>query len=110
MPAGTPLSQYLRAGRALVRPEDVGLSRGGRRRVSGLRREELAMLAGISPNYYLRLEQGRDQHPSAQVLDALAHALKLDASATAFLHSLTSEAPAPLPREERERPPASIAR
>lgn len=68
------------------------------------------MLAGISPNYYLRLEQGRDQHPSAQVLDALAHALKLDASATAFLHSLTSEAPAPLRREDRNLPPASIER
>src|SRR3954453_5812254 len=110
MPAGTPLSQYLRARRALVRPEDVGLSRGGRRRVSGLRREELAMLAGISPNYYLRLEQGRDRHPSAQVLDALARALRLDAAATAFLHSLTSEAPAPRAREGRQRAPVSIER
>src|SRR3954463_9694035 len=92
MPAGTPLSQYLRARRALLRPEDIGLPRGGRRRVPGLRREELAMLAGISPNYYLRLEQGRDQHPSAQVVDALARALRLDRGATAFLHSLTSGA------------------
>jgi transcriptional regulator with XRE-family HTH domain len=76
MPPGTPLSQYLRARRALVRPEDVGLSPGGRRRVSGLRREELALFAGISPNYYLGLEQGRDRHPSAQVLDAIARALQ----------------------------------
>jgi hypothetical protein len=48
MPPGTPLSQYLRARRALIRPEDAGLSHGGRRRVSGLRREELAMLAGTT--------------------------------------------------------------
>jgi transcriptional regulator with XRE-family HTH domain len=68
------------------------------------------MLAGISPNYYLRLEQGRDRHPSAQVLDALARALRLDAAATAFLHSLTSEAPAPPAREQRQRAPASIVR
>lgn len=110
MPAGTPLSQYLRARRALVRPEDVGLSPGGRRRVSGLRREELALLAGISPNYYLRLEQGRDRHPSAQVLDALARALQLDGAETAFLHSLASVAPAPRSRNEHERAPASIER
>ena len=110
MPAGTPLSQYLCARRALVRPEDVGLSPGGRRRVSGLRREELALLAGISPNYYLRLEQGRDRHPSAQVLDALARALQLDGAETAFLHSLASVAPAPRSRNEHERAPASIER
>lgn len=110
MPAGTPLSQYLRARRALVGPEDVGLSPGGRRRVSGLRREELALLAGISPNYYLRLEQGRDRHPSAQVLDALARALQLDGAETAFLHSLASVAPAPRLRSEHERAPASIER
>jgi transcriptional regulator with XRE-family HTH domain len=82
------LSEFLRARRALVRPEDVGLSPGARRRVAGLRREELAMLAGISPNYYLRLEQGRDRRPSPQVIDALARALRLDADATSFLHSL----------------------
>jgi transcriptional regulator with XRE-family HTH domain len=110
MPPGTPLSQYLRARRALVRPEDVGLSPGGRRRVSGLRREELALLAGISPNYYLRLEQGRDRHPSAQVLDALARALQLDGAETAFLHSLASAAPAPRSRDEHDRAPASIER
>jgi len=95
----------------LVRPEDAGLSPGGRRRVSGLRREELALLAGISPNYYLRLEQGRDRHPSAQVLDALARALQLDGAETAFLHSLASVAPAaPRSRDEHERAPASIER
>ena len=70
----TALGQYLRARRELVRPEDVGLAKFGRRRVPGLRREELATLAGISSDYYLRLEQGRDHHPSAQVIDALARA------------------------------------
>jgi hypothetical protein len=56
------LGEYLRSRRELIRPQDVGLPAGGRRKVAGLRREELAMLAGISSDYYLRLEQGRDQH------------------------------------------------
>jgi transcriptional regulator with XRE-family HTH domain len=94
----------------LVRPEDVGLAPGGRRRVAGLRREELALLAGVSPNYYLRLEQARDRHPSAQVLDALARALRLDAGETSFLHSLASAAPEPRRHEAPERAPASIER
>jgi transcriptional regulator with XRE-family HTH domain len=83
MPQSTALGEYLRARRALLRPEDVGLPDLGRRRVPGLRREEVAMLAGISADYYLRLEQGRDHHPSAQVIDALARALQLDERATA---------------------------
>ena len=70
------LGDYLRARRQQVRPEDVGLVPGARRRVAGLRREELAMLAGISAEYYLRLEVGRDKHPSAQVVGALARALR----------------------------------
>lgn len=88
MDNGQELGAYLRARRALVRPEDVGLATGARRRVPGLRREEVALLAGISTDYYLRLEQGRDQHPSADVLDALATALQLDGAATAHLHRL----------------------
>ncbi|MEV0070356.1 helix-turn-helix transcriptional regulator [Amycolatopsis sp. NPDC050768] len=88
------LGDYLRARRQLVSPEDVGLPAGGRRRVRGLRREELALLAGISSDYYMRLEQGRDQNPSAQVLDALARVLGLDDDATNHLHSLTAPAPA----------------
>ena len=75
-----------------MRPEDVGLVAGSRRRVAGLRREELALLAGISADYYLRLEQGRDKNPSAQVLDALARALRLDVKATEYLHQLASSA------------------
>ena len=84
------LGDYLRARRAQVRPEDVGLVAGARRRVRGLRRAELATLAGISSDYYLRLEQGRDKNPSAQILDALARALQLDIKATEHLHQLAS--------------------
>jgi transcriptional regulator with XRE-family HTH domain len=84
------LGDYLRARREQVRPEDVGLVAGGRRRVAGLRREELAMLAGISAEYYLRLERGRAQNPSPQVLGALARALGLDGRATRHLHQLGS--------------------
>jgi transcriptional regulator with XRE-family HTH domain len=84
------LGDYLRARRGQIRPEDVGLVAGARRRVQGLRREELATLAGISSEYYLRLEQGRDKNPSAQILDALARALRLDIKATEYLHQLAS--------------------
>ncbi|WP_432563013.1 helix-turn-helix transcriptional regulator [Kineococcus sp. SYSU DK003] len=89
MESRTPLADFLRARRELVRPEDVGLPAGSRRRVRGLRREEVALLAGISNEYYLRLEQGRDQHPSEQVVDALARALQLDAEATAHALELS---------------------
>jgi transcriptional regulator with XRE-family HTH domain len=84
------LGDYLRARREQVQPQDVGLVAGSRRRVAGLRREELALLAGISSDYYLRLEQGRDKNPSPQVLDALARALRLDVKATEYLHQLAS--------------------
>jgi transcriptional regulator with XRE-family HTH domain len=67
-----------------------------------LRREELAMLAGISADYYLRLEQGRDQHPSSQVLDALARALRLDIKATEHLHRLAGLQAAHSPRPVAE--------
>jgi transcriptional regulator with XRE-family HTH domain len=89
-PKASALGDYLRARREQVRPEDVGLAAGTRRRVAGLRREELATLAGISSAYYLRLEQGRDTRPSAQVVDALARALQLDVKATEYLHRLAS--------------------
>jgi transcriptional regulator with XRE-family HTH domain len=72
------LGEYLRARRNLVTPEQAGIPPGPRRRVPGLRREEVAMLAGISPDYYLRLERGRDRRPSPQVLEAIARALQLD--------------------------------
>jgi len=84
------LGEYLRARRQQVRPEDCGLVPGARQRVEGLRREELAMLAGISAEYYLRLEVGRDMNPSPQVVEVLARALQLDIKATKYLHQLAS--------------------
>lgn len=90
MAKGNALGDYLRSRREQVRPEDVGLIAGARRRVAGLRREELALLAGISSDYYLRLEQGRDKHPSAQILNALARALQLDVKGTEYLYQLAN--------------------
>ena len=87
------VGEYLRARREQVRPDDVGITATGSRRVPGLRRDELAMLAGISSEYYTRLEQGRDRHPSAQVIDAVARALGLDAASTTHLHDLADPAP-----------------
>lgn len=84
-----PFGEFLRARRERLRPEDVGLPRGARRRVEGLRREEVAALAGISADYYIRLEQGRDHTPSKQVVNALADALRLDQATTAYLHRLS---------------------
>jgi transcriptional regulator with XRE-family HTH domain len=108
MPPSTALGEYLRARRALLRPEDVGLPDLGRRRVPGLRREEVAMLAGISADYYLRLEQGRDRRPSAEVIDALARALQLDERATAHLHAISDPTVARRRPEEHEHAPPSI--
>jgi transcriptional regulator with XRE-family HTH domain len=82
------LSDFLRSRRARLRPEDVGLPDYGRRRVPGLRREELAQLAGVSVDYYVRLEQGRDIHPSDSVLNAIAGALRLDEDERAHLFAL----------------------
>jgi transcriptional regulator with XRE-family HTH domain len=86
------LGDFLKARRGRIRPDDVGLPSYGRRRVPGLRRDELARLAGVSAHYLTRLEQGVDRHPSAQVLRALAIALRLDPDATAHLHALAGPA------------------
>ena len=94
------LGEFLRARRELVTPQQAGIPDTGVRRVPGLRREEVAMLAGISADYYLRLEQGRDRNPSVQVLESLARVLRLDEVATAYLLSLASEQP----RRVRRRP------
>jgi transcriptional regulator with XRE-family HTH domain len=96
-----PLGAYLRARRDLVTPEQAGLVGGANRRVPGLRREEVALLAGISADYYLRLERGRDTHPSVQVLEALARVLRLDEVETAHLLSLGSPRPRARPRSRR---------
>ncbi|GAA2488218.1 helix-turn-helix transcriptional regulator [Streptomyces longisporus] len=87
------LGEFLRARRAALRPQDVGMASHGVRRVAGLRREEVAVLAGVNADYYTRLEQGRERHPSAQVLDALGRALRLDPDAHAHLHRLAGTAP-----------------
>jgi transcriptional regulator with XRE-family HTH domain len=99
------LGDFLKTRRARIRPEDVGLQSFGRRRVPGLRREELAQLAGVSFDYYVRLEQGRAGHPSEAVLDAIARALRLDEAERAHLFDLTKPVRRRrAPRAERVRP------
>jgi transcriptional regulator with XRE-family HTH domain len=93
MHGDTRLADFLRARRELARPADFGLPETGRRRVRGLRREELAMLAGVSTDYYVRLEQGRDRHPSEEVLTALARVLGLDEDALAHMRQLAAARP-----------------
>lgn len=94
------LGDFLRARRELVTPERVGIPNLGTRRVAGLRREEVAMLAGISADYYLRLERGRDRNPSVQVLESIARVLQLDDQTTSYLLGLAAEKP----RRARRRP------
>jgi transcriptional regulator with XRE-family HTH domain len=94
------LGDFLKARRGRVAPADRAVPASKRRRVAGLRREELARLAGISEPYLVRLEQGVDRHPSPQVLRSLARALELDADASAHLHALAGSAPGPLSRTE----------
>jgi transcriptional regulator with XRE-family HTH domain len=106
------LADFLQARRGQLRPEDIGLpTYGERRRVPGLRREELAMLAGISAPYYTRLEQGQSRNASREVLDAIANALRLDESERAHLHALATAPrrgkPAGRPRAERITPATS---
>jgi len=83
-----PLGRFIRARREAITPEQVGLPAGARRRTPGLRRAELAQLAGISVDYLIRLERGSDRHPSGQVLGALADALHLGAEERVHLHRL----------------------
>ncbi|MFF4978318.1 helix-turn-helix transcriptional regulator [Streptomyces sp. NPDC001083] len=105
MTSENALGGFLRARRELIKPEDVGIATGGRRRVPGLRREELAMLAGISTDYYLRLEQGRDRNPSDQIISSLAGALMLDEEAAEYLRAL---AVSPPPRRRVRRRPGRV--
>lgn len=91
--AGNLLGEYLRARRQRLQPEDVGFPARTGRRVTGLRREEVASLAGISADYYQRLEQGRDSNPSAQVMNALVRILRLDAAAANYLFTLAGLPP-----------------
>jgi len=96
------LAEFLRSARARLSPQQAGLDEqgAGRRRVPGLRREELARLAGVSVDYYTRLEQGRSRSASGEVLNALAGALELDHAERAHLHTLARR-----PRTQRKRRP-----
>ncbi|WP_026423235.1 helix-turn-helix transcriptional regulator [Actinokineospora inagensis] len=96
----TELGDFLRTRRARLSPEEVGMTSYGARRVPGLRREELAQLAGVSVTYYTRLEQGQSQNASDDVLDAIARALRLDEDETAHLRDLARPG-------RRKRKPAS---
>ncbi|MFB9572689.1 helix-turn-helix transcriptional regulator [Streptomyces yanii] len=102
------LGDYLRARRALVTPEQAGFPPGASRRVPGLRREEVAMLAGISADYYLRLERGRDKNPSRQVLESLARVLRLDELEQDYLIGLAAPRPRSRRRPKPERVPARL--
>jgi transcriptional regulator with XRE-family HTH domain len=91
--ARSEFGQAVRRWRDRISPEAAGLPAGGQRRAAGLRREELALLAGISVDYITRLEQGRASNPSAQVVDALARALRLSAAERAHLFRLAGLVP-----------------
>ncbi|MFD4671326.1 helix-turn-helix transcriptional regulator [Lentzea sp. NPDC058450] len=98
----TRLGDFLRTRRSQLHPDEAGApTYGGRRRVSGLRREELAGLAGVSASYYARLEQGHSASASPEVLDALATALRLDDAERQHLHTLAKPA-----KRSRVRRPA----
>ena len=89
----TELGDCLRAWRERIPPADVGLPSGGRRRTAGLRREELAALAGVSVDYLVRLEQGRSANPSRQVVSSLARALRLTEPERDHLYRLAGHTP-----------------
>lgn len=90
------LAAFLRNRRARIVPEQVGLPRGTRRRTPGLRRAEVALLAGITPEWYSRLEQGRDIHVSVPLLESLARILQLDADERTHLFLLALRQPPPV--------------
>ncbi len=100
------LADFLKARRAALQPTDVGLPGGGRRRTPGLRREEVATLAGVGTTWYTWLEQGRDVRASLDVFEALAHALKLTPAERSHLITLGrgEEAPPPPPQPEHVSP------
>ena len=99
------LAAFLRARRARVSPREAGLPELGARRTPGLRRQEVAQLAGMSIDYYIRLEQARGPHPSRQVLSALGRALMLTADERDYLFRVAGEAPPVVPGPSREITP-----
>ncbi|TWF91222.1 helix-turn-helix transcriptional regulator [Kitasatospora viridis] len=100
---------FLRTRRDRITPEQAGIIGGGRRRLPGLRREEVAMLAGMSSDYYAKMERGNLAGVSPEVLDALARALRLDDAETEHLHDL-ARAANPSPSRRRSRPAPSTIR
>ena len=105
------LGEFLRARRQVARPDDFGLPEPARRRTPGLRREEVALLAGISADYYVRLEQGRDKNPSEPVIAALARVFALNDEGVAHLRELARPVSRPRRRAVRaERVSPSLAR
>lgn len=111
MVPATELGDFLRSRRALLRPEDLGLrDHGAQRRVPGLRREELALLAGVSLTHYTRLEQGRALSASDSVLEAVARALRLDEDETTHLKNLARPVPAKRPAPSRPEHATASAR
>ena len=103
------LGAFLRSRRERLRPEDVGLPSGARRRTPGLRREEIAVRAHISTEYYVRLEQGRAPRPSAEVLAGIADALRLTDAESDHLHLLAGTTPAPSGLHRRDVRPSVLA-
>jgi len=97
----TELAAFLRSRRERISPEQVGLPPGGRRRTPGLRREEVAQLAGVGVTWYTWMEQGRDIHASEQVLAAIANTLALDPYERAHLHTLAGQPEPPLTQDCR---------
>jgi transcriptional regulator with XRE-family HTH domain len=100
---------FLRTRRARVTPQQAGVIGGGRRRVTGLRRDEVATLAGVSTDYYAKMERGTLAGVSPEVLDAVARALHLDEAETEHLHDL-ARAAGPAPRRTRNRAGATTIR
>ncbi len=98
------LADFLRSRRDRIQPRDVGLESGPRRRALGLRREEVARLAGMSVDYYIRLEQARGPRPSRQILAAIARALRLTDGERSYLFNLAGEQPAPPPGPPQDVP------
>ena len=107
-PAHTALGGFLRSRREKLEPHAMGLPNGARRRTAGLRRQEVAELAGIGVDWYIRLEQGRAVRPSAATVDALARALRLDAAEHEHLRALAL--PSPRPAFVREAVPNAVCR
>ncbi|GAA2703459.1 helix-turn-helix transcriptional regulator [Actinoplanes palleronii] len=103
------LGAFLRTRRERLRPEDAGLPSGARRRTPGLRREEVAVLAHISTEYYVRLEQGRAPRPSSEVLAGIAGALRLTGAESDHLHVLAGTAPSRTGLHRRDVRPSILA-